>query len=35
MDWIQEAWEKNTWQAVMNMLMNIWLPQNVGHIKSG
>jgi hypothetical protein len=32
MDWIHLAEDRDPWQAVMNMVMNLWVPKNVGKL---
>jgi hypothetical protein len=34
MDWIDLARERGQWRAFENMLMNFWVPQNVGNFSS-
>jgi hypothetical protein len=29
MDWIEVAWDRYRWQAVTNVVMNLWVPYNV------
>ena len=31
MDWIQLAQDSDRWQALVNVLMNLWVPCNVGN----
>ena len=31
MDWIDLAQERDRWRALVNALMNIWVPYNVGN----
>ena len=30
-DWIHWAQDRNRWQAIVNMVMNLWVLQNVGN----
>jgi hypothetical protein len=32
MDWIQVAQDKIQWQAFVNMVMNLWIPEKGGYI---
>jgi hypothetical protein len=34
MDWIDMAEDKDQWRALMNTLMNLWVPLNVGKFLS-
>jgi hypothetical protein len=31
MDWIELAQDRNRWQALVNVVMNLQIPQNVGN----
>jgi hypothetical protein len=31
MDWIELAQDRDRWQALVNVLMNLWVPQNAGN----
>ena len=31
MDWIDRAQDRDRWQALVNAVMNLWVPQNVGN----
>jgi hypothetical protein len=31
MDWIELAWDRNKWQALMNVVRNLCVPQNAGN----
>jgi hypothetical protein len=33
-DWLVLAQDRGQWSALVNMLTNIWVPQNVGKIVS-
>jgi hypothetical protein len=30
MDWIDLAKDRDQWRAIVNTVMNLWVPQNVG-----
>jgi hypothetical protein len=30
MDWIDMAQDRDQWRALMNTIMNLWVPQNAG-----
>jgi hypothetical protein len=30
MDWIDQAEDRDKWWALVDMVMNLWVPQNVG-----
>jgi hypothetical protein len=34
MDWIDLTQDKSQWRALVNMVMNLWVPQNVGKFLS-
>jgi hypothetical protein len=34
MDWINLAQERDWWQALVNAIMNLWVPQNAGNFVS-
>ena len=31
MDWIDLAHKRDRWQALVNMVMNFWFPENAGN----
>lgn len=31
MNWIRLAWDTDQWQALVNMVISLWFPENVGH----
>jgi len=31
MDWIKLAQDRDRWQALVNVLMNLWVPLNAGN----
>jgi hypothetical protein len=31
MDWIELAQDRGRWHALVNVTMNLWVPQNVGN----
>jgi len=31
MDWISVTQERDKWQALVNAVMNLWVPSNVGN----
>ena len=31
LDWIDQAQDRNRWQALVNAVMNFWVLQNVGN----
>jgi hypothetical protein len=35
MDWIDLAQDKDKWRALVNAIMNLWVPQNAGKLSSG
>jgi hypothetical protein len=34
-DWIGLAKDRNGWRAVVNSVLNLWVPCNVGKLSSG
>jgi hypothetical protein len=34
MDWIDLAQDRDQWRILLNMVMNLWVPQNVGKFLS-
>jgi hypothetical protein len=34
MDWIDVAQDRNRWRALVNTVMNLWVPYNVGKFLS-
>jgi hypothetical protein len=34
MDWINLAQDRDQWQALLNMVMNLWVSYNVGKLSS-
>jgi len=32
MDWIELAQDRDKWQALVNVVMNLWVPQNAGNL---
>jgi hypothetical protein len=34
MDWIQLAQDRDQWRALVNTVMNLWIPQNAGKFLS-
>jgi hypothetical protein len=35
MDWIYLAQDKDRWRALVNTVLNLWVPQNVGEFLGG
>jgi hypothetical protein len=35
MDWIELAQDRNQWRALVNMIMNLWVPYNARKSLSG
>jgi len=35
MDWIDLAENKDRWRALLNVVMNLWVPQNLGNFLTG
>jgi hypothetical protein len=35
MDWIDLAPDRDRWQALVNAVMNLWVPQNAENLMSG
>jgi hypothetical protein len=33
-DWVDLAEDRDQWRALVNMLMNLWIPENVGKFMS-
>jgi hypothetical protein len=31
LDWIDQAQDRDSWWALVNAVMNIWIPQNAGN----
>jgi hypothetical protein len=34
-DWIGLAKDRNRWRALVNLVLNLWVPLNAGKISSG
>jgi hypothetical protein len=34
MDWIDMAQDRDQWRALVNTVMNLWVPENVGKFSS-
>jgi hypothetical protein len=34
-DWIDIAQDRDQWRAVVNTILNLWVPQNAGKFLSG
>jgi hypothetical protein len=34
MDWIDLAWDRDQWKALVNMTVNLWVPENAGKFLS-
>jgi len=30
-DWIDLVWDRDSWQALMVVVIHLWVPQNVGN----
>jgi hypothetical protein len=35
MDWTDVAQDRDQWRALVNTVMNLWVPKNVGEFLSG
>src|SRR5215510_7351690 len=35
MDWNELAWDKDRWWALVNAVMNLWIPLNAGNFLTG
>ena len=35
MEWIDLAQNRDRWQVLVNMVMNLWVPQNAGNFLTG
>ena len=34
-DWVELAQDRDGWQALVNEVMNLWVPQNAGNFLTG